>query len=192
MGANQDTLDAPASVCHDRADADILEKNSTPESRMPNSDVNKLKAKLEESNISMQMECSNNAATDMGLEKSVATQTNVMVKNENLCQFIGLPAEPIVRPQSANWPKPDFALEPLKQEVTRSPHGEDNHFQPCASVVLEQREQLREQMEEAIKERDTLRERVHMLTHQLQEAKQKEDELIKDKNNAALQVVYYF
>lgn len=128
MGANQDTPDAPTSVdvCHDHVDADNLEKNSTPKSQMPNSDLNKLKAQLEEANISMQMECSNNAATNMGLEKSIATQTKGMVKNENLSQFIGVPAEPIVRPQSASGPKPNFALGPLKQEVTCSPHGEDN------------------------------------------------------------------
>lgn len=149
---------------------------------------NKPTEERERSQICLRMTHGDNEAAASDAAESnpgaatTTTQTDIRVKLENLSQpvtdVMAMSIEPTSSPSSNQMPK-----EKTLQKSTASaallqspppPHGKElgGHSNFCCSVrpPLSGTQQLRGQVEEVTKERDSLQEQVHLLTRQLQEA----------------------
>lgn len=148
----------------------VPEKAADVNAQVPDSDINKQEEEKKESQICMQMEHGDSEASDPAESNvgvgNATTQTDIRVKLENLSQIENdVMAAQIFRPRSIDPP------------IHFSPHqiiGEDErrHSSICSSVhpSVSEIQQLRGQVEELTKERNSLQEQVQMLTSQLQEA----------------------
>lgn len=170
----------------------VPEKAADVNAQVPDSDINKQEEEKKESQICMQMEhgdsedaASDPAESNVGVGNAT-TQTDDRVKLENLSQIENdVMAAQIFRPRSIDLPI-HFSTHQIieKERITKEmappplrpplPHGEDErrHSSICSSVhpSVSEIQQLRGQVEELTKERNSLQEQVQMLTSQLQEA----------------------